>query len=504
LRRRRQSPFDFYQEHYMQQRLSLSRAARLVGVARGALQQKIRTGELRSFDGMVSIGDLLQIFPAVRQESDVGIERVAKIRDEAFGKRLREHMLPSQEILSQRVFEQSRELADLRSHLQRYHAMVVRLRERLHEQELCTTEGVPATAAQELGAFLDRELEAVLGGSDAPNPLAVMDDMLRVMSAHVLIQPSRHEFFVDGADTILDAALRSGLALNYGCSNGNCGLCKARVVSGQVQKVCHHDYVLSEAEKNQGYTLLCSNTAVGDLVIEALESAVPADIPPQQIVARVKAMQALGEDLMLLHLQTPRANRLRFLAGQNLTLAAGGVSAQYPIASCPCDDRNLQFHIVRDAQDSFAYKVFGSLEAGDAVTLFGPWGDFVLRADSPRSIVFIACDTGFAPIKSLIEHAMALELSERLYLYWLATPANGHYLANLCRSWADALDNFTYRPIAAEQGDALELVNSIGADHADLNAFDIYLAGPENFVDTAATALLERGFPQAQLTAAIV
>jgi len=63
-----------------------------------------------------------------------------------------------------------------------------------------------------------------------------MDDMLRLMSAHVVVRPSSHEF-VDGADTILDVALRSGLALNYGCSNGNCGLCKARVVSGQVQKV---------------------------------------------------------------------------------------------------------------------------------------------------------------------------------------------------------------------------------------------------------------------------
>jgi CDP-4-dehydro-6-deoxyglucose reductase len=327
--------------------------------------------------------------------------------------------------------------------------------------------------------------------------------MLRVMSAHVVVHPSRREFFVDGADTILDAALRSGLALNYGCSNGNCGLCKARVVSGEVQKVRHHDYVLSAAEKEQGHTLLCSHTAVGDLVIEALESTEPNDIPTQQIVARVKATQALGNDLMLLQLQTPRTNRLRFLAGQNLTLTAGEASAQLPIASCPCDDRNLQFHVARHAEDSFAQRVFGSLRPGDAVTLFGPWGDFVLRADSPRSILFLACDTGFAPIKSLIEHAMALEMSERLHLYWLATPATGHYLANLCRSWAGALDNFAYTPVAAEHGDALKLVRRIGADHADLNAFDVYLAGPESFVANTSMELLDRGFPRAQLTCAI-
>jgi CDP-4-dehydro-6-deoxyglucose reductase len=328
--------------------------------------------------------------------------------------------------------------------------------------------------------------------------------MLRVMSAHVVVRPSRHEFFVDGADTILDAALRSGLALNYGCSNGNCGLCKARIVSGQVQKVRHHDYVLSEAEKQQGYTLLCSHTAVGDLVVEALESAEAGDIPTQQIVARVKAMQALGDDLMLLHLQTPRTNRLRFLAGQNLTLTAGEASAQLPIASCPCDDRNLHFHVVRNAGGSFARRVFGPLKAGDAVTLFGPWGDFVLRPESPRSILFLACDTGFAPIKSLIEHAMALEASAWLHLYWLATRPAGHYLDNLCRSWADALDNFTYAPIAAEHDDARDLIRRIGADHADLNAFDIYLAGPEAFVRSATMALRERDFPETQLLAAIL
>lgn len=488
----------------MQQRLSLSRAARLVGVARGALQQKIRAGELRAFDGMVSIDDLLRIFPAVRPESDVGVERVARIREEAFGKRLREHLLPSQEILSQRVFEQSRELADLRAHLQRYHAMVVQLRERLSEQEAQAADRSPAAAARELGAFLDRELQTVLGQSETPNPLAVMDDMLRVMSAHVVLHPSRHEFFVEGADTILDAALRSGLALNYGCSNGNCGLCKARVVSGQVQKVRHHDYVLSEAEKQQGYTLLCSHTAVGDLVVEALESAEPSDIPAQQIVAKVKAAQPLGDDLMLLQVQTPRTNRLRFLAGQNLTLTAGEASTQLPIASCPCDDRNLQFHVARNAEDGFAKKVFDNLKSGSNVTLYGPWGDFVLRADSPRSIVFIACDTGFAPIKSLLEHAMALELSDRLCLYWLATPATGHYLSNLCRSWADALDNFTYAPVTAEHRDAAALIRSIRAEHAGLNGFDVYVAGPEAFVDSATATLLEQGFPQGQLSAAIV
>src|SRR5512135_2988782 len=132
----------------MRQLLSLSRAARLVGVARAALQQKVQSGELRAFDGMVSGEDLLRLYPAVKLESEVGFERVTKIREEAFGRRVRERMLPSQEILSQRLFEQSRELTDLRAHLQRYHAMVVRLRERLRDEESDAAPAVRASAAR--------------------------------------------------------------------------------------------------------------------------------------------------------------------------------------------------------------------------------------------------------------------------------------------------------------------------------------------------------------------
>ena len=474
--------------------LTLSRAARLVGASRVALQLKIRSGELPSFDGMISADDLLRLYPGIRIEEDGGFEQVMHIKEHAFGRRVRERMLPSQEILAQRLFEQGTELADLRNHLQRYHAMMEALRSRIGEQE-----AQPGMAA--LGAFLDDRLAEILGQDEAPNALAVMDDMLRVMSAHVTLHPSRHDFFVEGADTLLEAALRAGLAVNYGCSNGNCGLCKARVVSGQVKKVRPHDYVLSEAEKTQGYTLLCSHAAVDDLVLEALETSSTGDIPQQQIVARIKAIEAYGENVRLLHLQTPRNNRLRFLAGQSATLTAGETSAQLPIASCPCDDRNLHFHIVRDARDDFARQVFDVLLAGDPVTVFGPWGDFVLRAESPRPILFVASEAGFAPIKGLIEHAMSLDAAELLHLYWHAARPTGHYLANLCRAWAAALANFRYTAVAG--GGAHDLVAGMAEDHADLAAFDIYLAGPEAFVDGAAKAFAQQGFPSAQLVTAV-
>lgn len=324
------------------------------------------------------------------------------------------------------------------------------------------------------------------------------------MAAHVKIVPSRHEFSIEGNDTILDAALRAGLALDYGCSNGACGRCKARVLSGQAKKVRHHDYVLSQPDKAAGVILMCSNTAVTDLVIEAIEAGGARDIPLQKIVARVRGIEPLTEGMRLLHVQTPRTNRLRFLAGQHVTLAlADDQRAELPIASCPCDDRNLQFHVRRALDNAFAERVFRGLNSSDPVTIEGPRGGFTLH-ETDRSLLFLACDTGFAPIKSLIEHAMSLESAETVHLYWIACAEREHYLQNLCRSWADAMDNFHYTPLVAEGPGSEEeriarALARVAADHPDLAGFDVYAAGSLALLAAAQKVLLSKGLPPEQL-----
>jgi CDP-4-dehydro-6-deoxyglucose reductase, E3 len=340
-----------------------------------------------------------------------------------------------------------------------------------------------------------------------------MDDILKVVAAQVTLRPSGHQFCVEGHDTLLQAGLRAGLALNYGCGNGSCGMCKVRVSAGEVVKVMPFDYPLSEAEKQQGYTLMCAHTAASsEITLETLEAHGPADIPPQQIVATVRAVRELAPDTRLLHLQTPRTNRLRFLAGQSVTLGRAGtaqtagndIRATHPIASCPCDDRNLHFFIPRDTDSAFARLLFdGALAVGDPINLWGPVGDFVL-AESHRPLVFAACDTGFAPIRSLIEHALSVDASPSLSLYWLATRSDGHFQANQCRAWSEALDSFEYAAFSEVDpaAGAHQVATAIRADQFDIDC-DFYLAGPPAFVTALANALREAGVPALQIAAEI-
>jgi CDP-4-dehydro-6-deoxyglucose reductase len=454
----------------MPRTLTLSRAARLVGVRRGALQSKIRSGELAAFEGRVAEQDLVRAYPEAHLEDHTALERLEAIKDAAFANRVRERVLPSAEVLMARLAE-----------LEHYRAIVQELQARL---------AAPGGAAGLIEWLRERLAPAAPGG------LLAHESLLRIMSAHVQVQPSGHEFFVDGNDSLLEAALRAGLSLDYGCSIGNCGKCKARVVSGQVHRLRHSDFALTAAEKAAGVVLMCCHTAATDVVLEAREAHGAADMPLQAIDTRVKVVSPMGEDMRLLHLQTPRTQRLRFLAGQSVRLSLGeDAVTSLPVASCPCDERNLHFHVRRRAGDAFAERVFAGLKGVDAVHIEGPRGEFVLDEASTRPLVFVAFDTGFAPVKSLIEHAMALEASESLHLYWIAGEG-GHYLDNLCRSWSDALDDFHYAPIVSSDESALQRVLQDLPRPAEC---DVYVAGPAQAAHAAEFTLLEHGLPRAQL-----
>ena len=496
----------------MPQLLNLSRAARLVGVTRVALQKKIKAGLLPSFDGMVAAEDLLHVYPDIQFEDNTAFERVAQIKERAFGKRVFERSLPDKEVLAARLTGLSRELAETQASVKQYRAIVEGLEKRLRTWDHAGEE-VQAAAAS-LRMWMRETLEASSAQMAATN-FSIRDSFLRIMAAHVQIQPSGHEFFVEGADTLLEAALHGGLALDYGCSNGNCGQCKARVVSGEVLKVRPHDYVLSEPDKSRGYMLMCSNTAVTDVVIEAGEAENASDIPLQHIMAHVKGIEPLGGEMLLLHLQTPRNNRLRFLAGQNVVLQLGhSLSAEFPVASCPCDDRNLQFHIRNAPGNHFADYVATKLRNGEAVDVEGPKGGFVLHEDSPRPLIFIAFGAGFAPVKSLMEHAMALDTAESVQLYWVVSREADLYFANWPRAWADALDNFRYTPLVAgtdletaagrQEGLVGGLLQRIVEDHPVLSEFDVYVAGSEPLLDVAKKWLLDQGLPDTQLITGVV
>jgi CDP-4-dehydro-6-deoxyglucose reductase, E3 len=136
--------------------------------------------------------------------------------------------------------------------------------------------------------------------------------------------------------------------------------------------------------------------------------------------------------------------------------------------------------------------------------VWGPGGEFVLVEDA-HPLVFAACDTGFAPVKSLIEHALSLDASPSISLFWLATRPDGHFMANQCRAWSEALDPFEYT-LSTHTDAAMGASQMSAAIRADL--FDIdcafYIAGPVAFVETLRAELSAAGVPRSQVHTEVI
>ena len=325
------------------------------------------------------------------------------------------------------------------------------------------------------------------------------------MSSIVELHPSGHRFQAESGETVLEAALRAGRSPAFGCANGSCGECRARIIEGEVEAVRFHDYYLTEADKRAGYALLCSVAPCGDLVVESTEASGVEDIAPQQVRARVTRVETASDDHAVVHLKVRRARVLRYLSGQRATVRFENVPpCETWLASCPCDAVNLRIHVRRDAGDTFAGFVFDGLRRGARATVEGPTGRLVLDDDSPRGLLFVAFDTGFAPIESLIEHAINLELEVPIRLVRVVPGQGLPYRHNYCRAWADALDDFHYQvfetPVDGESWDALAaraLHAEVGpnSDPEAADAMDAYVAGPAGFTDACRRRLFETGVP---------
>ncbi len=473
--------------------IPLSRLARLVGQPRSVLQRMAQSGELKTFDGQIDLEDALRHFPDVKLEDEAELRRVEEIKEQAINKAPTRLDLPSPEVMQQRLLQLGRDYAAARGRLMHYERVVGWISDKIAEaeEEGRTEKGFSNAIMQ----WLMRELQTTPADMARWEAFLARERIMRVMTAQVTLIPKGQTFEVMGSESILEAGLRAGLPMPYGCSNGTCGDCKCRIASGEAVKMRPHDYQLSGADKAQGYVLACCYTAVSDLTVE-VPLAGATDIPEQTIKARVREVELLGGRRIALHLITSRAERMRYLAGQRLEITVNGESRMVPAASCPCDERRIEAHVLCDAPAETAQGPYSSLLVNTEVSVRGPFGEFVLDDSSERPIVLVAEGAGFAQIKSVLQHALSLEHAPSITLVRQAS-AEGLYQENLLKSYASALDNFRHVTFAADSSRAAVL-DAVVAEAGGISGYDIYAVGSRDFIDALHARCRDAGLPDSQ------
>ncbi|MBP6368020.1 MAG: CDP-6-deoxy-delta-3,4-glucoseen reductase [Nitrosomonas sp.] len=318
------------------------------------------------------------------------------------------------------------------------------------------------------------------------------------MSHQIIIQPSGHVLTVESGETILEAALREGFSLPYGCRNGSCGICKGKIIQGTVDYGRHNEETLTADEKQAGKALFCCASPLSDLVIECHEISATKDIEIKTLPCRVQNLELVAPDVMVISLKLPTNQRLQFLAGQYIDiLLKDGKRRSFSLANAPHDDEYLELHARNYPGGVFTEHVFTNMKVKDMLRFTGPLGSFFLR-DTPEecSIIFLASGTGFAPIKSILEHVFHQEggrhRKRNMTLYWGARTKSDLYLADLADKWQREHDNFTFVPVLSEplssdnwQGRTGLVHQAVMHDFPSLETHQVYACGAPVMVKAA-------------------
>lgn len=329
------------------------------------------------------------------------------------------------------------------------------------------------------------------------------------MPHQITIKPSGHVLFAQPGETVLQAALREGFPLPYGCRNGACGTCKGKIVQGTVDYGSYNVATLTETEKQAGMALFCCAMPLSELVIECREIGAIKDIKVKTLPCRVHKMEHIAPDVMIIYLKLPANERLQFLAGQYIDiLMKDGKRRSFSLANPPHDDDLLQLHIRNYRGGTFAEHVFTRMKERDILRFEGPLGTFFLREDSDKPIIFVASGTGFAPVKSILEHVFHVENTRgnprKMTLYWGNRTEADLYMANLADSWQREHDYFTFIPVLSEalpadgwNGRNGLVHQAVLQDFSDLSGHQVYACGAPAMVEAAHRDFTSlRGLPE--------
>ena len=324
----------------------------------------------------------------------------------------------------------------------------------------------------------------------------------------VTLHSSGRRFDVKPGETVLEAAQRAGIALPYSCRAGVCGSCKATLLEGRCEYPRNPPTALDVHDRTRRAVLLCQAVPLTDLTVQAREVTSVEDVARRQLDVRVSRKWQLAPDVIGLQLQpAPGELRLNWLPGQYLdVLLDDDRRRPFSIANIPQSDGSIELHVRHVAGGGFTSWVSDVLQEGDMLRIEAPLGTFVPREDSERPIVFMAGGTGFAPVKAILEHFLALGARRSIDVYWGARSAADLYLRALAEQWAAAAPDLRFHAVVSDPEQAgmagirAGLVHeAVLEDHPDLTGFDVYMSGPPAMIDAGRKLFLDAGLPEDRL-----
>ncbi len=203
---------------------------------------------------------------------------------------------------------------------------------------------------------------------------------------------------IDPGESVLDALLRAGINVPYGCKSGICQSCILQTHDCNVPAIAQLG--LRPQQVEQGQFLSCRCLAEADHAL----SVRSVDLSGQQHEARVIEKSRLNDNVFRLRIEKCTT----YHAGQFFTLWKDTHTARsYSAASLHSCDDYIEFHIKHIKGGAFSEWAWQTLLPGDTLQVQGPLGNcYYSGTDRDAPLFLSGIGTGLAPLMGILRDAL--------------------------------------------------------------------------------------------------
>jgi len=312
----------------------------------------------------------------------------------------------------------------------------------------------------------------------------------------VITLANGREFSAEVSETMLDAALRSGIVLEHSCKTGRCGSCKVQLLTGSTTPIID-EIGIDQAEREAGWILSCARGAASDVQLDVEDLGDIRIHLTRTLPCRIQSLERVSTNVLRVILRLPPNQRLDYHPGQYIdVIGKVGLRRSYSVANAPAADKLIELHIRQVSEGAMSRYWFEEAKTNDLLRLNGPLGTFFLRDVAGLDLIFLATGTGMAPIKAILE-GMAAGPKERLprsiSVYWGGRVPQDHYWNPLETSLTLKYFQMLSRADASWPGARGHVQQAVLSSGLDLAQAVVYACGSSVMIDSARAQLVAAG-----------
>ncbi len=228
----------------------------------------------------------------------------------------------------------------------------------------------------------------------------------------------------------------------------------------------------------------------------------------KEYTAKVIHLENLTYDIKLVRLHFINPEYMEFEPGQYAQLKIPGVEVvrAYSMSSDSKMNSIIEFvirYVPKGLATTFVHK---ALRVGDTVTITGPFGDFYLRENSEKDIIFIAGGSGKAPILSILQRLDDLGMKRKVRYFFGAKALRDLYYSEELIELSNKYSNFEYIPALSKpdpddiwEGETGLITEVVSRYSNDLSNTEAYLCGSPGMIDACIKVLDEKNISNDQI-----